>query len=134
MGTCKPSSQQRVCGERLKRAPPVRRWLQPLSAGPTHAVRELLTFDALPQWQWDFLRKQGIDYVVVDRRVASTDNLTGYFYPRPSEADDPPVSNWLNVRQKYEELPGNARIYDSGDIVIYDIRRAIKRAEPPVYG
>ena len=100
-------------------------------AGPTPAVPELLTFDVLPQWQWDFLRAQGIDYVVVDRRVASTDALTGYFYPRASEADDPPISNWQNVRQKYEGLPNSGRIFDSGDIVVYDIRRPLERGEPP---
>jgi hypothetical protein len=100
-------------------------------AGPTPTVPQLLTFDVLPQWQWDFLRAQGIDYVVVDRRVASTDTLIGYFYPRASEADDPPISNWQNVRQKYEGLPNSGRIFDSGDIVVYDIRRPLERSEPP---
>jgi hypothetical protein len=103
-------------------------------AGPTPSVPELLTFDAFPQWQWDFLREQSIDYVVVDRRVAGFDNLIGYFYPRPTEADDPPVSNWLNVRRKYERLADSGRIFDSGDIVVYDIRRPLERQEPPADG
>ena len=103
-------------------------------AGPTPSVPELLTFDSLPQWQWDSLRERSIDYIVVDRRVAGFDNLIGYFYPRPIEADDPPVTNWLNVRRKYERLPDSGRIFDSGDIVVYDIRRPLKRQEPPTDG
>ncbi len=57
--------------------------------------------------------------------------LTGYFYPRASEADDPPISNWQNVRQKYEGLPNSGRIFDSGDIVVYDIRRAARAGGAP---
>ena len=99
-------------------------------AGPTPGVTPVLTFDVIPQWVWDFLREEKVDYVVLDRRYVSRDNLVGYFYPRPSHAADPPISNWRNVRRKFERLPGSARIYDSGDIVIYDIRHALERAEP----
>lgn len=103
-------------------------------AGPTPGVPALLTYDVLPQWVWDFLREHGIDYVVVDRRVASRNSLIGYYYPRLSEEDDPPISNWLNVRRKYERLPGSGRIFDNGDIVVYDIRRPLERKEPPADG
>jgi hypothetical protein len=100
-------------------------------AGPTPGVRPLLTFDVIPQWQWDFLRDNGIDYLVADRRVASIDSSIGYFYPRPIELNNPLISNWLNVRRKFERLPDSRRIYDSGDIVIYDLRRAHDAKEPP---
>jgi hypothetical protein len=103
-------------------------------AGPTLGVTELLSFDVFPQWQWDLLRERRIDFVVVDRRVASADSTLGYFYPRPNEADDPPISNWLNVRRKYERLAGSGRIFDGGDIVVYDIRRPRERQEPPADG
>lgn len=99
-------------------------------AGPVPTVPQLLGFDVIPQWQWDFLRKQRIDYIVLDRRIASRDNLIGYFFPRPAELDDPPIFNWHTVRRKYERLPGTARIFDNGDIVIYDIRRARERPKP----
>ena len=100
-------------------------------AGPTHAVPELLAIDVIPQWQWDFLREEKVRYVVLNRRVESRDNVIGYFYPRPVAADKPPVYNWSNVRHKYEVLPGSVRIYDSGDIVIYDIRRPLRTKEAP---
>jgi hypothetical protein len=100
-------------------------------ASPTPGTTPLLTFDVLPQWLWDFLREHGIDYVVVNRRLTSWDNLIGYFYPRPVEADDPPISNWRKVRRKYQRLPVSGRIYDSGDIVVYDIRRSIAWPHPP---
>ena len=100
-------------------------------AGPTHAVPELLAIDVIPQWQWDFLREEKVTYVVLNRRVESRDNVIGYFYPRPVSADKPPVYNWANVRRKYEVLPGAVRIYDSGDIVIYDIRRPLRTKQAP---
>ena len=105
-----------------------------VSGGSTRAVPQLLSFDVIPQWQWDYHRDRGIDYLVVDRRVASTDNVIGYFYPRPSDADGLLIPNWLNLRRKYENLPGSARIFDSGDIVIYDIRRPLQRPKAPVNG
>lgn len=103
-------------------------------AGPTQGVPPLLTYDLLPQWVWNFVRRERIGYIVLDRRVLARDNLLGYFFPRPDEFDDPPISNWRNVRRKFERLPGSNRVYDSGDIVIYDIRRPIQRATPPIDG
>ena len=100
-------------------------------AGTIQGVTPVLTYDVLPQWVWDFLRDNRIEYVVVDRRVSSRDNLVGYFYPRPADVNDPPISNWRNVRRKFERLPQRGRIYDSGDIVVYDIRRPLERPEPP---
>ncbi len=97
----------------------------------TSGVLELLSSDVIPRSQWEVLRSRGVDVVVLDRRLASYDSTIGPFYPRPREADDPPSANWRAVRRKYARLPGSARIFDSGDIVIFDIGRPVRELQEP---
>lgn len=99
-------------------------------AGPVETIPELLGFDVIPQWQWDFIRKQRIDYLVLDRRVSGTDNVIGYFFARPDELDYPIIFNWHTVRRKFERLPESGRVFDNGDIVVYDIHRAREQPKP----
>ena len=95
------------------------------------AVAELLTGDVIPRPQWELLRSRGVDVVVLDRRLTSFDTAIGYFYPRPHEADDPPMANWRAVRRKYARLPGSARIFDGGDIVVFDISQPVRELQEP---
>jgi hypothetical protein len=97
----------------------------------TPAVAELLSLNVISRSQWDGLRRRGVAYVLLDRRPASSDATIGYFYPRPSEAARPPLGNWRAIRRKYARLPGSERIFDSGDIVVFDIRRPLRELEEP---
>jgi hypothetical protein len=97
----------------------------------TAEVAELLSGDVIAQSQWDFLRSRAVDVVVLDRRTVSSDTAIGPFYPRPREADDPPIANWRAVRRKYARLPGSERIFDSGDIVVFDVRRPVRELQEP---
>jgi hypothetical protein len=71
----------------------------------------------------DLLRRAQIRYVVVDFRLARDPPIYKYYF----ESAEPDGGNHttpmpLASLQKFDGLPGVARIYDSGDIVIYDIR------------
>ena len=62
-----------------------------------------------------------IDYVVVDRRLAHSLPVDGYYYDR-----DEPLANEREhpisaaALRKFNDIPGIERIYDNGPIVIYD--------------
>ena len=69
------------------------------------------------------LRDGHIDYVVVDLRLAQAPPVYPYYFEQ-SEPDGgshtTPVP--LVSLQKFDSLPGVLRIYDSGNIIVYDVR------------
>jgi hypothetical protein len=71
----------------------------------------------------DVLRRGGIRYVVVDLRLSRDIPEYSYLF----EQAEPNAGNHtapapLAALQKWDSLPDVTRIYDSGDILIYDIR------------
>jgi hypothetical protein len=71
------------------------------------------------------LRKAGAQYLVIDHRLSTGLPRVGVFY----EIGEPgafqhttPMSPAL--LSKYDAVPGVGRVFDSGDIVIYDVREA----------
>jgi hypothetical protein len=85
-------------------------------AGREPGVSDLLSSGRLPAWQRRYLARERVEYVVLDRRRSSADNTVGYFFPRPAE---PQAFYPGDVRGKFAPLPGAARVYDSGDVVVY---------------
>lgn len=82
-------------------------------------VNDLLQSEGLDSWEVPLLRSNHVRYVVTDRRTRSFDNSAGYFF------------GFRNGPRRDEQLPRSAiakfqqfnRIFDSGDIVIYDLGR-----------
>lgn len=65
--------------------------------------------------------RDAIDYIVVDRRLAHSLPVDGYYYDR----DEPRANERTNAiaavsLRKFNSAPGISRIYDNGPIVIYD--------------
>jgi hypothetical protein len=93
-----------------------------------HAVPEwpaelVLEAPALTPALADVIRAEGVSYAAVDRRAISADNMAGYFFApagRPRDAGEglfsPDVVAALDV-------PTSDRLFDSGDVVAYDLRR-----------
>jgi hypothetical protein len=69
-------------------------------------------------WELELLRRDHIHYVVVDLRQRSFDNAAGYFFGRRPGAGVPDTLLSENIAKKFNEL-GYARLYDTGDIVVY---------------
>ena len=87
------------------------------------ALPQLFEEPFLPTWQQVILSEERVGFVVLDRRQTARDTLLGSYLPRPGESAASPFPS--AVRRKFERVPGAQRIFDSGDIVIYDIRSAV---------
>ena len=80
-------------------------------------VPTILSSKALYPWEIADLRRHGIRYVVIDARPSSTDVSDGfYFFPGNDS------HSALAVAGKKFARAGAAPIYDSGDIVVYDLK------------
>lgn len=79
-------------------------------------VQAVLDAKRLEPWHTDLLRSERIDLAVSDRRTVSADNIAGYFFDvgTPSLAPESATTKF--------ERPDVDRLYDSGNIVIFDVR------------
>jgi hypothetical protein len=102
------------------------RWLavdgaQTVFGGRSTGVPEMLKQARLAGWQRSLLVRKGVDYVVVDQRKISANNLAGYFFASGERPDGGVGYYPAAVREKFSDLPRSSRILDSGDIVVYDV-------------
>jgi hypothetical protein len=103
---------------------------QPIRTGGVGGADLAIDLPLLEPWQIDLLREKRIRYVLMDRRAFTDTNLSGYFFPTrisPSAWDAVIPSG---VYTKFDR-PTTSRLYDSGDVVLYDIRHllAIRRTD-----
>ena len=99
-------------------------------AGRHPFIRDIVTKPEYDPWQLQALHDYQMKYVVVDRRLTSWDNMLGYFFaPAPQGSDR--TAEWLAPEQylKYDKEPAADRLFDSGNIVIYDIG-ALNHGQP----
>ena len=72
-------------------------------------------------WKRDWLSDNAIDYVILDRRPSSGDTKIGLTFARPNELREP--LNPAAAIRDFERMPGATRVFDSGDIVVYDVTK-----------
>jgi hypothetical protein len=65
---------------------------------------------------------QAVRYVLVDRRLSQSLPASGTYFPGDTSGHVHPLP--IAELTKFNHLPGVARIYDCGNIVIYDLRRS----------
>lgn len=82
---------------------------------------QILTSPTLASWELALWRKDHVRYVVVDLRQRGTDNVTGWYFDLKPPAGPRDVFLPAGVATRFDELPA-PRIYDSGDILIYDLQ------------
>jgi hypothetical protein len=87
-------------------------------AGKTPDIQDILEETSFSDWELPLLRREGIRYVVTDRREISSDATRGYSFSIRGE--EPELMPQATV-SKFAELPGAMRIYSSGDISVYDL-------------
>jgi hypothetical protein len=91
--------------------------------GRNQSIKTILESPDLKDWQIELLHGAHTEYLAVDRRLLSADNMLGYFFTRGTAWPLPDSQLLpLSATQKFFLLPGVNRIYDSGDLAIYDIR------------
>jgi hypothetical protein len=89
-------------------------------SGRTYDANALIYQPVFSTSQAQSIEEGQIQYILVDRRQISGNNMLGIYFDR---ANLDPSAEWLdpNLYQKYDKLPRVDRILDSGAIVIYDI-------------
>ena len=90
-------------------------------AGRDPGIQEILAEEDLAGWHLPVLRREGLRYVVADRRERGEDPIRGYRFPVPPPAGVPDALRPIGASLKFEELYNEARILDSGRIVVYDL-------------
>ena len=91
-------------------------------AGRYPDIKDLLgTFD-FPDWQVELLREWAIQYIAVDRRLISANNMAGYYFDR-TPAGSLPNTDLFDPKAygKFDKPQEISRLFDSGNIVIYDV-------------
>jgi len=91
-------------------------------------IKSALETPKLHRWQLDFLRHDGIRYVVVDALRASANTSTGYFFPRYPIG---PHDRFPAAALTKFERAGAQRIYDNGNIVVDDLKGVSDAAVVP---
>ncbi|MGH3437033.1 MAG: hypothetical protein ACRDRN_11270 [Sciscionella sp.] len=64
-------------------------------------------------------QQNAVRYVVVDLRTSRYKAVAGGYFPAPSSNDISPIP--LSNLTKFDSIPGVDRIYDSGNIIIYEL-------------
>ncbi len=92
-------------------------------------IKELLGMVDFPDWQAQLMQEYDLRYIVFDRRLISWNNMEGYYFDttgggqiNPTNLIDPEVYG------KFDRLPNVSRIYDSGNLVIYDAKAILDAA------
>lgn len=87
-------------------------------------VAQILNTGALRPWQIALLRRLRIRYVVTDAQASGADDANGYYFFR-----NQPQRNLVHARMKFLRA-GADPIYDSGTIVVYDLRPGLRLPGP----
>jgi hypothetical protein len=67
-------------------------------------------------------RAQAVQYVLADRRLSQSPSASGTYFPGSSTTGNGPIP--LTDLTKFNRVPGAARVFDDGNIVIYNLQGA----------
>jgi hypothetical protein len=90
-------------------------------AGSSPNVDEVILYPIFTPSMYSVVAENRLRYIVMDRRRIRDDRTVGYFFasPRATRAGIYPRT-WY---EKFDRQPGVSRVFDSGDLVIYDVGR-----------
>jgi hypothetical protein len=77
------------------------------------------------------LKAGRIDFLVIDRRLAGVEPLTHFFFENgePLRVEHRPVLLTLAGLTKFGQVPGVSTVFDSGNIVVYDVRELTRAVQ-----
>jgi hypothetical protein len=86
------------------------------------SITGLFLSPGLGVYQTDLIKRGRIRYVVIDRRIANIVPLKGHFYEKwEKELVDYGATVGAETLARFDEASNVSRIYDSGNIQIYDV-------------
>jgi hypothetical protein len=88
-------------------------------AGQGPDIEDIVNTGQVEPWQLPLLEENQLPYVVADRRLASGDSIRGFYFTVPGRYND--GLREKGVVHKFSRLPV-ARVWDSGRIVLYDLK------------
>jgi hypothetical protein len=91
-------------------------------AGRNPDIEDLFTEPTLQTWQLPLLRRLDLRYAVADRRQRAADVVRGYSFSVRPPAGDPEGLLPKSVIDKFDRIPNAARVFDSGNIAVYDLK------------
>jgi hypothetical protein len=92
--------------------------------GTEHGVHAMFFSDQVGRTEREILNVVQVRYAVVDRRMISWDHMVGLYFNRPSkDARQGTELFGEDIYQKFDRSRETDRIFDSGDIVIYNVSR-----------
>jgi hypothetical protein len=91
---------------------------------------DILQSPLLPGWQRADLRDYRIAYVVADDKLKSYSNDTGYYFGLRPDVGKPDALLDPGAARKFDAF-GADRVYDSGSIKVYDVRRKLNAPAQP---
>ncbi len=99
------------------------------SAGDNMAISSVFLSSHIGSREIAILQEAEVRYLVVDMRMSTSLPLVGFYF-EDSEPDAFQIMQPMNREDltKFDTLPQLKRIYDSGDIVIYDVAAVTSRA------
>jgi hypothetical protein len=86
-------------------------------------INDLLGTPDIPAWEVQLIQDWEIQYIAFDRRRISWDNMTGYYFDETGHASHAGASLFdPEIYGKFDQTTNINRIFDSGNIVIYDVK------------
>ena len=86
-------------------------------------AKDILGTPEIPDWFPRVMQERRVRYIGVDRRLISWDNMAGYYFDETNGGPVPDVELFdPEIYRKFDGPFHVSRIYDSGNIVIYDIK------------
>jgi hypothetical protein len=82
-------------------------------------IEDIVNTGQVESWQLPLLQENHLPYVVTDRRLVSGDSIRGYYFTVPGRYND--ALRERGVVDKFARLPV-ARVWDSGRVVLYDLK------------
>jgi len=90
---------------------------------PLHDIGYLYVTPAVTAAIYREAKAQAVQYVLVDRRLSQSLPASGSYFPGGgSTPGNRPIP--IADLTKFNQVPGVARVYDNGDIVVYDLQGA----------
>lgn len=96
----------------------------PMTTADDVSVSGLFLTPQFGDYQRSMIGRGRIEYVVVDRRIVGVRPYQGYFFEKwEKQVVDYGSTVDTQTAEIFDTLPGASRIYDSGNIQVYDVRR-----------
>jgi hypothetical protein len=92
-------------------------------AGNWPDTDDILETPDMPEWQKQTLQRWQIQFFAVDRRLISQNNMAGLYFDQTGGGPIPITELFPpEIYEKFDRQPSVSRIFDSGNIVIYDVK------------